>query len=250
MLPSVASVPKNELSSGPAGSPAETGALLMSGDDVRQTLTRCCDCGTPAIIVAPDANGAFQARFARVADDAVEFEVLADSGTTFKVLSTCCVTFWREGRAHVFLTSVLEAPRADGPGLPTLALLFPRQIVGAEIRAALRVPVLEQTGARVHLDTGGGRMLEPRLVNVSLGGVLVEFPVGADPNLLVGDECHVSLRLREMNVRLKGEIRRHQGRQYGLFFPGVFKGGELAPPDAYRSIVALLEQLWVRQTRR
>ncbi len=249
MVVGVSGAPRTESNAAPVTSPAGTGPLVLSGDDLRRTLSRCCDGGVPAVIVAPDTNGAFQARFSQAADDAVTFELLTDPGPAFKVLSTCCVSFWREGRAHVFLTSVLKAPQdTDEPAM--LAVLFPRQIVGAEVRAALRVPVLEQTGARVQLEAGAGRVLEPRLVNVSLGGILVEFPVGGDPNLLVGDECQVSLKLRDMTARMKGEIRRHQGRQYGIFFPGVFKGGELAPPDGYRCIVALLEQLWRRQAKR
>jgi len=213
-------------------------------------LATSCDALLSAVVILPDFDFTSHARFAELTDDSVSLDLVSDVTDEPKLLATCTVSFYREGRAHIFISSVREFGRPNAGGFPRLVLRLPKQIVGTDVRETFRVPVVESAPLEVALTAGGGGPYQPRALDVSLGGMQLEFSADADPDLAVGTPCSVSLTLAKAVVELDGEIRRRSKHQYGVFFSGILKAGELRPPDTYRAIIIALERLWLNWKKR
>lgn len=203
-----------------------------------------CVNSTPAVIVTLETDGVFQARFSSVGTASVAFEVFSGPASV-ELGAPCSVSFQLVDRAGVFVAPATEFRGKDKKSPSILVLEQPAQIVRVETRRTFRVPVLPELQLRAVLTTPGGELLRPRVADLSLTGLAVDFPVGEDPELVPGTEIQVELRLQNRQVRLRGEIRRQSRRQYGVSFVDVIVDDRLEPPEVLRTIFKAAEARWL-----
>lgn len=188
-----------------------------------------------------------QGRFASTSEETVTIEVFERPQTKLKPFSTVVITYFREGRSCVFITVVYDT-RQKSASAPEIVLKMPTQIARTETRQALRVPLVPNSGLRVRLNRGR-TTYHPRPVDISLGGMSIEFDSGVDPNIPLGTTISVELKLDGEPVTLSAEVRRRDEEQYGLYFPSTSGASEEdteghAPPE-YRNIVHALFRKWM-----
>ena len=240
----------------PSSSPSRGAAKRPGGgDDLTEMfdiLKECCVHSVPAVIISPDNNLIFEARFASDAEGLISFEVLQDAGNSLRSLSTCCVSYFREGRAFIFLSVVQGYRHLKTSDRPWLMLSHPTQITATDVRRAFRVPVLAEIGLTVSM-TVDGKEYRPRPGDISFGGMMVVFPEKGVPDLAVGQTMQMTVELEGQQVELKGEVRQCFGdhkNKFGIFFPECYRGDAFHPPEAFRRIVMNTEKAWLKHRNR
>lgn len=225
--------------------PRSTGdALEFDSAHLRDDVQRCCSMQIPVVIMVPDRNLIVQGRFAAITDNTVTFELTERPSEELRPLTVCCITLYRNGRAFLFASLVREyTPRLAGR-LARVVVRLPDKVVGSDMRESFRVPVMAGTGLTCTLKLGD-RTWRPGVVDVSLGGIQLEFGSGPEPELDVGSHVTVDLSLGPDSATLKAEVRRKQDRRIGLFFYEHLHFDEFRSPDAFRRIVVALERHWL-----
>ena len=214
--------------------------------DARVALRECCLYHAPAIILNVEAAAVcYHARLASLSSESISLEVAGETRALSKG-TRCCVSFVHRGDSHAFFSNVVEYQQNPPPQLSHLVLEIPSQIVGIEARMAFRVPVEWKSKLSVRMTPKSGRAATPRAIDLSLAGILIEFTEQNDPNLPIGTETEIELRSGTDSVRLKAEVRRRVGRQYGLFFPEVVTRQGMVPPEPLKKIVTTLERHWLK----
>lgn len=138
----------------------------------RKLLADCCLQAVPATVFSPTSGLVCHGRFQSVGRSNVLLRFDNDHSPLLSE-PLCCVTFQYQGKPRVFfssITGVIEQPARD------IALALPDEICASERRRFVRVPSTQQCPAHVRIeskltyDPGEGAV-----VNMSLGGVLVDF---------------------------------------------------------------------------
>ena len=112
-------------------------------------------------------------------------------------------------------------------------------------RRCVRVPVAGQR-LQVVVKAGTGSSWNPAAINLSTTGILVEFPPDLAPRELeCGAELRVALRFETHAVMLDAEVKRRDGRQYGIAFCPTVDNEASFKPDPLRMMVAALELRWL-----
>lgn len=212
-------------------------------------LSDCCLRRTPASIMIPELGSYCQATFQNMSDDSVTLGLFTSAQSFFRVDSVCCATFSHEFRPHVFLSSVLGYSADRNSTLPQLDLAIPTDVFAADRRMACRFPVYRESGLSVIAEAKHDRS-PVTAINLSVQGMLIEFPEHCDPGLAVGDPIVLSMRLRQHAMSIAGTVRHCRDRQYGLSFPSVMSGKTVSPPPTLRAIVKALESAWLRSDSR
>ena len=208
--------------------------------DPTLVLTDCCKLKTPARIVL---NGLIcRGRFAAASRSEVVFDLLVEAKlghSLFPHESVGSVIFSYRSNTQVFLACVKDYN--DAESAPQLSVERLSDIAGGERRRARRVPVDGNSGLRVALKTKDDKVWVVRVVDISMTGMLIEFPEGSDPDFELREPLGVELQLDDHIARITGQAR-HQGAQsWGVLFLGV------NPSDSLRVIVNSLEWDWLRQ---
>ena len=241
--------PKKKPAAAPSRKAGSRDADLTEMFDI---LKECCTNSVPAVIISPDNNLIFEARFASDADGIITFEVLQEQGNALRSLSTCCVSYFRDGRAFIFLSVVQGYRHLKTSDNPRLLLSHPTAITATDVRRAFRVPVLAEIGLSIKMVVDG-KPLCPRPGDISFGGMMVVFPEKAVPDLEIGQTLEMSVELEHNQVDLKGEIRQQFGdhkNKFGIFFPDCYSGDAFNPPEAFRRIVMGTEKAWLKHRNR
>ena len=198
--------------------------------------------GRPPLIVP--------ARFRFVSENSrfVAFEVL-DGVPNLEVSpgDPCTVIFVDGLRTSVFASAALEYDAASKP-LAILRIGLPEQIVRTETRSALRIPLHRESELRVTVHCRD-RWWTATPVDISLGGVLVEFPPNEPFNAGEDDELLVDLELPGRVVQLEGMAQSRLGNCHAIYFSEVLRRlrhGDATPPDGLREILDELEDGWLR----
>ena len=198
----------------------------------------------PVVIMVPDRNLVIQGRFAAIAENTVTFDLTDRPAEELRPLTVCCITLYRNGRAFLFASLVREyTPRLAGR-LARVVVRLPDKVVGSDMRESFRVPVMAGVDIRCTLRLGD-QSWPTSVVDVSLGGIQLEFRPGQEPDLEVGRHVTLDLALGPDAATLKAEVRRKQDRRVGLFFYEHFHFDEFRSPDAFRRIVLALERHWL-----
>ena len=126
-----------------------------------------------------------------------------------------------------------------------LRLELPSRILTTQRRAWFRVPLIGEHGLKVQVATKDQRSWPVTPIDIGMGGILIRFPKGEDPELEIGTEVTVEMRLSTDTVRLAGSVRHRRGGRYGLFFPETLVGGEIVPSPALQTIATVVERHWL-----
>ncbi len=233
----------------PAKPSAERTEYHDEASDLVSALKECCSNQVGVGIIQTESDMICQGKFARVSESSVILETFAPEQIQFLPLSTCMVSYFREGKAHAFISLVRESHPGQDKHSQRLFLRVPEQIAVTQVRWTFRVPTTGITGFDVRLHCSKGDVFTPKPLDVSFGGMQVEFEKDGDPDLCLGGKGQLSMSYEGNTVKLEAEVRRRDGHAYGLFFPGVFKNEEFSPPEAYRAIVTDLEKRWLQLRR-
>jgi hypothetical protein len=216
-------------------------------------FVECCTWASPATILLSDDGQELQARFVRYLHESslLVFAVQNTGGSPnvddVRLGQPCAVTFGYQGRPRLFISVIKECYRDADRTLVELAAR--RKIATAEVRGAVRVPVLDDL-LFVKMVIEGDEVHHPRARNLSFTGMLIAFDNAADPKLYPLDKVGLELRLGEEQVALRGVVRRCEPltgeTRYGLLFPETI-AGEI--PPTLRRMVDQIERRWLEANR-
>jgi len=208
--------------------------------ELRDSIRQCCEEKISAGVTLTDTNLVLHARFLELVDNTLSFEIKGPAD--LPVLSTVMVSYYHEGKAHLFLSIVREfnPETEDHPG--TLHLRMPEQLAVSQMRWTFRVPMEGISEFSIALRDAQGRVHRPTCRDLSFGGLKVEFNEYEDPGFEIGSRCELTMSYLGKGIGLDAEIRHRQGSRYGIYLPQAFRDGTFNPPELYRWIVNALEQ--------
>ncbi|MBI3468355.1 MAG: PilZ domain-containing protein [Planctomycetes bacterium] len=218
----------------------------LSDSSTLQLLSDCCRARTPASILWPESGAVCSSEFHSVNGGQVRFDVVSRYCPPSRRGSSCCVVFNHQQRPHVFLASVAECPGSAHSS--NLVVTTRSEVMTANRRRAFRVPVPDTSGLRVEVGTSDGLRWPAQAVNLSVTGILVEFPSDGEPGLAIGATVAVRLSLGSDALEIGAEVKQRAQRAYGLFFPQTVVGETVEPPPALAAIVRTLERYWFRHS--
>lgn len=146
------------------------------------------------------------------------------------------LSFPAGGKAAGFTSSITDLEEHED-GSVSVTLSVPDRIQLGQQRASVRVPVPPGTVSAAILH---GESLQAVLaIDISLHGILIEFPEGHVPDIEEGHRRMVALKLEGKSVLLEAEVRRRDGARYGMYF--ILRGER---PSALTSILSKLQFSW------
>jgi hypothetical protein len=214
--------------------------------ELLEALRDCCYYKAPAVILSPELGIVCHARFAGFTAGTVDLELTGAEKPPPRD-SACCVSFIHAPNRRAFFARVLEYQHKAPPELPVLSLEMPSETVGIDARMAYRVPIVKTQDLKARVFAKNGRVLFPKLIDLSLTGSLMEFAPAEDPGFPVGSAFKLQLITMSEIADLKAEVRRRREHSYGVFFPEVVGDQGITPPQALRNIIEHLERNWLRE---
>lgn len=194
--------------------------------DVLRELKDCCARHLPALIAQPVTETTIKAAFSLIDGDTLRFEVRGQAGAIFQDLAPAVVSYLIDNTLHVFVGSVTGFTPSTTTGYLTMTL--PPFVIQPDMRRFFRVPLVDAGRIQVRMEDQGYGIYEPQLVDLSVGGMLIQFPSDADPHLDIHSPLKVKLELDEQVANYLAEVRHTRGGKYGLMF--------IESPDAMDSI--------------
>jgi hypothetical protein len=217
----------------------------LSQQEVVSMLVSCCEDSAPALIFPRNTRSGCGARFAAISDENITLAVDPEAEKiSLHPLSPCILVFNHECQTVVGFSRVRELNCTKAPA--ELVLDLPSRVLSIESRTVFRVPVLVEHGLEVHLKAEDGRAWSVTGLDVSAGGMLIEFPPENDPDLAIDTQIGVELHLEDKTATATGIVRHHHGSRYGLLFAESLQQGELIPEQELRSLLTTLETRWLQ----
>lgn len=217
----------------------------LSKQEVISMLVRCCEDSVAALIFPRDGRSGCSGRFVAVSDESVTLDVEPECEKVgLHPLSPCLLVFNHECQTVAGFSRVRALNYAKAPA--ELVLDLPARVLSTESRTVFRVPVLVEHGLEVELKAEDGRTWSVTGLDVSAGGMLIEFPSGSDPDFPTDTRIGVGLRLEDKTATATGIVRHHHGSRYGLLFAESLQEGELIPEQQLRSLLTTLETRWLQ----
>lgn len=115
-----------------------------------------------------------------------------------------------------------------------------------ERRMAFRVAIPSLTDLTVKVAFKG-KTWSVKPVDLSLTGILIEFPKTEVVEMPLDAEIGVELQLGEKIATLRGIVRRRNRNQYGILLANSLRNGDLRPPESLVQIYKELERQWLRR---
>ena len=221
------------------------GGPKIVNEDIGQELKDCCARHLPVIIAQPGSQAAVKASFSLVGEDHLRFEVRGQAGANFTNLAPAVVSYQFDGNLHVFVGAITGFSPSAGSG--HLTMTPPPFIIQPDMRRFFRVPLIEPGRVQVRMeDQGGYSVFEPNLVDVSVGGMLIEFPVEVDPHFDLKSAMKVQLQLDEQIANYLAEVRHARPGKYGLMFVEAPSAADSLKEDqALKEILSVVEKTWL-----
>ncbi len=223
--------------------------LILTAGPLATALEECRRRRVPAVVAPVEAAAAYPARFADGAangDLALELREPAELAAG----QFACVSFTYAGRSWLFVARVRDHLAGDGTCAARLVVAGPTHAVGSDLRRAVRLAVPPASGLVVRAMSRHTPTLAPQAIDISLGGMGVEFPEGGDPDLELGSPLDVELCLGGARVVVKAIVRRRSGRSYGLSFPEHGDRQATTPAEPFQRILDALERSWFAVLRK
>ncbi len=204
------------------------------GSLVLPMLQVACLSKTPVAVMAAHMSLSCTGRLKSASPEGVVIEIPNPPDGTL-LGSTAAVTFHSgDGTKGCVaeITGIDKTP--DGDTLATLAL--PAQLRAGTRRSAVRVPVPPDTlVAAIVLGDGVRGTVLP--VDISLTGILIELDALRAQRVRVGMQLSLRIALSTVELLLKCEVRRKDGRRLGLLF-----ATDGPPPKRLTKIMWRLQQ--------
>ena len=159
------------------------------------------------------------------------------------------IRIFLDGRSLIFLdqdkpnSAITLSADAIEDLIVFLRSLKPQRTEG---RRAFRVAVPRLTDLTVRIGFKG-KTWSVIPVDLSLMGILIEFPKTEAVDIPIGAEIAIELRLIDKIAALTGLVRRRKDNQYGILLEDSLRNGELKPPESLVLIYKELERQWLRR---
>ena len=232
--------------------PRSRSGFLLQGEALADLLQRASLASRPILIVLPDKGEALTGQLVACNRDSLTCTVVV-GGTASAPMAMCmvCISFALEAQSFAFLTIVRDCKTEVGVLVGSIQLILdlPSQIIGAEARRAVRIPVRYRSGLSVKVVTADEKTWTPQPLDISKCGILLSFSTKKDPFWAVGTEFTVELGLADNRVQMQGVVQHRKEGRYGIFFPETMHRGEVTPPALYQAIFTLLERDDLRTLR-
>ncbi len=212
--------------------------------DVLRELKDCCARHLPALIAQPVTETTLKAAFSLIDGDTLRFEVRGQAGAVFQDLAPAVVSYLIDNTLHVFVGSVTEFTPSTTTGYLTMTL--PPFVIQPDMRRFFRVPLVESGRIHIKMEDQGYGIYEPQLVDLSVGGMLIQFPSDSDPHLDVHAALKVKLELDEQVANYLAEVRHSRGGKYGLMFvesPDAMDS--MREAESLKEILAAVGNAWL-----
>lgn len=214
---------------------------------MRTEFAQLCEVKKPASLILPSKNLILRGRFA--GEDSLNTRlalIFPPDELAFDPNESCAVVYSSAGRTFLFVANVVSYA-ASVDGIPEVTLTRPREVSSGEARNSFRVPLHRDTGLRVTVKSDQGKW-SPRAVDISLGGILMDFQGGRIPEFEEDAAVMLTLSLGDQTAELEGFVGRRDGSCYAAYFVEALRqlrdGKKTALPKISK-IVDKLEAEWL-----
>ncbi|WP_447970706.1 PilZ domain-containing protein [Nitrospira sp. M1] len=116
-----------------------------------------------------------------------------------------------------------------------------------ERREGFRARVVHGLNLDSELRCSKSKAWTSKAVNLSLNGVLLEFPKGQVPSLHVDEKVSVKLCCMEDSVWVPGIVRHQRAGRVGVHFPEFMHASAKSTEQIISRILRAVERGWLRQ---
>ncbi len=199
------------------------------------TLQAACDTEPPASLMAAHMQLSATGFLRAATHDGIAVELPHLPSDALRAGAVAAVTFPLAGTPAGFTSEVLSVQMTDR-GVVRVMLAVPEVIRTDNLRASIRIPVPDRTLSAAVLEQEKPLLL--RAIDISLHGILIEFPSDRVLELPEGTHRMLVLKLGNRKVLLEAAVRRRDGARYGMAF--VVRGER---PSELVKILAQLQYL-------
>ncbi len=227
----------------------------IEGPQLRALIEARCAQNQRGSVLAARGHLITEAVLVRVDERVLELELFGPSARQLRSQPAVTICFADGTTAHTFfarvdgyLRATLDTPARLRVLLPTLlsALTIPAARI---TRHSFRVPVVGDVPMTVDLTDDDGQLFEARVLDISLGGMLLELRRNVPASLLPGRGLEVSFIYAGLTLELRAEVRSIAGAELGICFYTFGEGEDLRPPPRYERLVSRLERQWLRDKK-
>ncbi|MEM6996419.1 MAG: PilZ domain-containing protein [Myxococcota bacterium] len=186
-----------------------------AASEALQTLQTAAETEPPVSFIAAHMSLSCPGRLRGATAEGIVVELPHPPEGMVQVGAMAAIRFPIAGRAAGFTSRVQDVRELDS-GAVGLRLEIPEKIRTDEQRAAVRIPVPDATLAAAMLD--GETPVPVRAIDISLSGMGVELKGDTLTDLTLEHRRMVVLKLGRDKVLVEVEIRRQDGRRFGLAF--------------------------------
>ncbi|MCA9470736.1 MAG: PilZ domain-containing protein [Nitrospirales bacterium] len=118
---------------------------------------------------------------------------------------------------------------------------------GKDRRDGFRARVVHGLNLESELRCSKNKVWPSKALNLSQQGVLLEFPKGSVPSVIVDDKVSVKLCCHEDIVWVPGVVRHQRGNRVGIYFPEFMHRSTHSTAQIISRILRAVERGWLRQ---
>ena len=117
----------------------------------------------------------------------------------------------------------------------------------AERRNGYRAKVMRGMELNADMLCGFNMVWPAKAIDLSLQGILLEFPKNRIPSVRVDEKVSVKLRCHEDVVWVAGVVRHRRGNRLGVFFSQLLDQGSRSTEHTISRILKSIERGWLRK---
>lgn len=219
----------------------------------RALLVTSCDTEIQASVTWPELGIVRRVNFKKVDGDQLHLAITNDGGKPYECRprTQCAVTFYFRDRMACFMGYEESFGAGQRPEL--LVLRMPTQIA-FEGRTRFRIPILPNLELTVAVHHGGRRIPVPRLVDISVAGMMLVFPKEDDQGMQPDDVILLELTLDGQTYKVPSSIRNRIVRpdevRYGALFHNGSNGFDYDRDRELNDMIMGIERFWARNRNR
>jgi hypothetical protein len=214
-------------------------ATMVDREQTMAILQECAIRGAFGQLYFPSSNYPCAGNFGRCDEERVELTLDAETqAASLSMFGLCSLYFLVGGRAYLGLSRLIRIVQtARGPAIAEVET--PAHLSSAEPRSSARLPVPEECEFSLYIFQDG-KLHRARPLNVSLGGMLLDFGAKA-PDLEAGSVVQVQGTWSGITLNVPALVRWVDGNQCGVFFKSGSRRIHPASPELLAIVEKLLE---------
>lgn len=214
-----------------------------------QRIDEFCEQKRLVSLTLADQERVLPCRFSGFESDSVTLEVLSPGTEELTGLPLPCTLIFTDGNETNLLFGSAKSFTRDPGSFPKIRLRVADRISKTETRTSFRVPLSPTSKLQVTLRSEE-KEWTPRPVDISLGGILLDFSAVEVPDLWDCEDLTIKLTIDDQSVELDGFPGRRDDSCYAVYFSEALRSLRRAPTEIPRvlgGIIEKLEQEWLEQ---